>query len=880
MEGKIIATVTAAAGWTAALFTGLALAAGDASADRIGAPPRADAAPSLAGGLDADVRAQNGGRLLGHLHGDLSASGRGVAVFTPAPRRRLAGDRLDVTAGPRRASLRAEGFFLRLRFAARRDGTLRGRGRLRGRPVRIAGVAGDRLARLRKGLRMLVVGRPHGEGYRTLKRYFRPVRYRAHHTRRYFLRHRRAFHSFGALVFGGDLRRERIAEHPLLRAFYGAGKWLIAAPAPLSAHRAFGEVHPYVGNRRAPALAVRAVGPRGDARRVKATVGYPAPARRRGPLRPTKRQRRESAANRADFFLSQLRRMAAPHMATARRPGALNGERDGARAAQLSRSSFSLPYNAAAIEIMVPVYHEFTVSGSYNAKQSKPCGWDLTNLTAWCEDGWSDVPWRPADDKAAACKYFMAAGFHILDQDSVKVFSSGMNDRGQYTNVRIPDQPSGRVPLDERFYRQAAEWGDECPSSGTQTGNIQGTDYYYAILEPDAPAHTIVAASDLTISATNPPKDQNQKPALAFMGGYNGRGRVYHWVASNLVLKSGRWDFDGGFPRETAWFLGGYDNTYTLTGPNVGTTQFEYQQTQSAPQQEITEESSSRGVSTSTSYNIGIFDFSLTGGYAKSEEEHADTTIVIPSWKVSPNPGGRTITYNWNTNTPVSWETITGGGGGSYDLNPLNITDFAPSSITSWSGNPTWGQVSIDVNRTVHLIDHSSHYDHATNSIVDGGYHDIQLHYADGPNDLTPSTKAPIGAGINLCDPLVMYAKQFGLACAGLQASISVTPGCSNPSWNNQIKFQVGALTTPTGPGGLSCNKPSDPVPVGTGSDTDVEFLGTPLAATAVSATCKDQNGTVVAQKSPLGKPAVITVPGSALKSQAQIACTINLSDD
>jgi hypothetical protein len=122
-----MAAMTAATGWSlAALISGLALAVGDASARPVGSPPQAAASRSLAGGLDADVRARNGGRLLGHLHGHLRASGRGVAVFTPALRRLLAGDRLDVTArGARRASMRAGGFFLRLRFAVGRDGTVR-----------------------------------------------------------------------------------------------------------------------------------------------------------------------------------------------------------------------------------------------------------------------------------------------------------------------------------------------------------------------------------------------------------------------------------------------------------------------------------------------------------------------------------------------------------------------------------------------------------------------------------------------------------------------------------------------------------------------------------------------------------------------------------
>jgi hypothetical protein len=877
-----MAAMTAATGWSlAALISGLALAVSDVSARPLGAPPQAAAAArSLAGGLDADVRARNGGRLLGHLHGHLRASGRGVAVFTPAPRRLLPGDRLDVRAGARgarRTSMRAGGSFLRLSFAAARDGTVRGRGRLlgrsrlKGRRVRIAGVAGDRIPHLRKGLRMLVVGRPRGEGYKTLKRHFRPVRYRAHHTRRYFLKRRRAFHSFGALIYGGHLGRRRIAEHRLLRAFYGAGKWVIAAPAPLRAHRAVGEVHPYVASRPAPALAVRQVGPEGEARRVKATVPYPEPGLRRGPVRPNARQRRESAQNRAEFFLSQLRRMAAPHMATAQRPGAGGRDRKGdvARAAQLSKSTFSLPPSAAAIEIMVPVYHEWTMSATYNVKQSKPCGWNQTTWNAWCEDTyyWQQVG---NGDKAAACQWFMDNGYHILDQDTVmrNAVGGGKNSQGAYTVY----DTQALAP----YLRQAATWGDECPKNRPQTGNIQGTDYYFGIFEgPAAPAHTIVAASDLTVSATNPPKDQNQAPRLTFQGDYNGRGRRYYWARRPTQYDPGDFKWDGVFPKETAWFLGAYDNTFTLTGANVGTSQFEYQHDQSVPGNIVDQTTKTTGDSFTTSFNIGIFDDVITGGYGESRTKDASTTITIPSWKVIPAPGGRTITYNWRTNAPVSWDTIAAGGGGPHDLNPMNITDMAPSSITSWSGAPTWGKVSITVERTVHLIDHSSYFDRGSASIVDGGYHDTPLRFADGPDDVVPSTAAPIGSGINFCDPLVMWAKLFGLSCAGLQATISVTPVCSSDKFANQIKLEVGALKIPDGPG-LSCNQPSDPVPVGTGSDADVEFLA-PITATAVSATCTDSSGAVVAQKNPLGKPPTITVPGSALKPQTQITCKMTL---
>lgn len=501
---------------------------------------------------------------------------------------------------------------------------------------------------------------------------------------------------------------------------------------------------------------------------------------------------------------------------------------------------------------------------SYNAEQSKPCGWDLTRSEAHCQDSWGRFPpwWQAgAANKAAACEWFIGNGFHILDQDSVMRFAGGRDDAGVYTGVRIPDKPS----FDERFYLQGRSGATNAPDRARRWA----TSRERTTTTRSSRRMRRGTRSWRRAISRSPRPTPPTIPAQARVPGRLQRARADVPLGQSSVLLGGRWDFDGGFARETAWFLGAYDNQFTLTGANVGTNQFEHQDGQSVPGNTITQESSSTGYSTSTSFSIGIFDTSGTTTYGRSESEDATITIDISSWKVSPALVGRRITYNWRTNTPVSWDdTISKGTAGPHDLNPMNITDFGPSSITSWSGDPTWGRVSLGVNRVVHLFDHSSYYDRGSNSIVDGGYHDTQLHYVDGPDDRVPNTKSAIGAGINFCDPLVMWAEQFWAQCAGLRATISVTAVCSQ-SWTT-ISFEVGTLRTPNS----SCNQPSDPVPVGTGNDVDVELL-TPSFATVGSTTCTDQNGTVVAQKD---SGATITIPGSALKPQTQVACRVNLS--
>src|SRR5262249_34686679 len=132
-----------------------------------------------------------------------------------------------------------------------------------------------------------------------------------------------------------------------------------------------GELHAYAHRQPAPALAVRSVGPEGGLARVKPTIAYPSAVRG---IRLTAPARRAAANRRAAWVTRELRAYAAPHMGTA------------AGGARASGVAFDLPYNAAAIEVRVPFYHEFAVQGSGNVDAYRACGWNQTTYKAWCAD--------------------------------------------------------------------------------------------------------------------------------------------------------------------------------------------------------------------------------------------------------------------------------------------------------------------------------------------------------------------------------------------------------------------------------------------------------------------------------------------------------------
>jgi len=837
-------------GWLPLLVAaGIALAAaGPAGADaRAGVSSRA-----FHGAVDVDVRTRSG-TVLGELHGHIAASGNGMGTFRPAHRQRGVATvvRLRARAGGSGATVRAVGSRLRLEGRVANDGRLMGAGTLRGRHVVATGVAAEQRPHLRTGMRMLVVGRPRGEGYDALKRRFRVVRYDAtRHARHSLRRDRREFRSYAALVFGPDVTPDEIRAHGLLRSFYGAGKWVIAAPSTSQAMRAVGAVHPYAHARPAPAVAVRSVGPQGGHDVVKPTIVYPDPPARAGRGFLTASQKAASSRRRARWFLSHLHRSGAPRMRSGRTPDTATRARTAG-----SSANFNLPYNAAAIEVFVPYYHDFTVGGSQNLSQYGPCAWNHTTLNAWCTDTWfwaAKSGGHPGD-KTAGCEWSLGNGYDIINQQAVPGFQGGWNGDGAYT--------VDWLNFDKAFVQKP---GDACPAAGTQIGNLQGNDYYYAIFDPELKQHTVIALTDPTVSAATNGElwHDNQQNGSGREELLYGTGLAASYVETPKSLQ------------ETAWFLGSFNQSFTLSGTNLTDTTFEYSGGKSFPQNSITFTSNSASQSTTQGFSVGIFGDTPTVTYSDSQTESATVSLQVPDWQVSPTPGSRTVNYSWTTNDPISWTTITGGGGGTWDLNPLNKADFNPGSLTVWQGSQTYGSVAIKSTKTLGLVDHYSMWSQSGGHVVDR-FATQSLAYGDDPNEITPNTVnskvgPAIGPGIDLCDPAVM-SPDFQTQCGAQPASptIQFFVTCKLVTGTvglTAVGQSVGSVPCP--PGGYLAKK------VSVAPDEAATVLVTPPAGAATTAiSCVDQNdsGTNVY------KTSTATIPASTLTTGAQVLCYVRV---
>jgi hypothetical protein len=307
------------------------------------------------------------------------------------------------------------------------------------------------------------------------------------------------------------------------------------------------------------------------------------------------------------------------------------------------------------IQIRVPYYHEFALSGPQNFAQYKPCGWNQTTFNAWCTDTsyWQS---QSRGDKFAGCRWFLDNGYYIIDEDTVRGVTGTLNDSGAYT-VNWGDFDSAFI--------QGGSFGDHCPDANGQTGHIQGNDYYYVIYDPQTDAHALIAVSDPTISAST-------SGTLAHEDAFNGSGRIY-WRPD--PFKPVEYEWSGHFLNEHAWFLGAYEHKLAISaGPQVTQQSFLYSDKQSFPVKQITFTGQNRSQSTNLNWQVGVFDTSFTGGYGKSEGMASSITVEVPDWEVSPLPGLRAMSYKWMTNTgndgtSLPWSTITAGGGGPFTLN-------------------------------------------------------------------------------------------------------------------------------------------------------------------------------------------------------------------
>jgi hypothetical protein len=538
-------------------------------------------------------------------------------------------------------------------------------------------------------------------------------------------------------------------------------------------------------------------------------------------------------------------------MATAREPSDERGVR--------GSSNYALPAGAAAIEIAVPIpYTEFDLvtasGGAGNLIAPGFCGWDfassstkehiaycpgstLYNLAAGCTlPTWGGVSYpvafigvdactSPARVQQA-CENFVEGMTNVAFPESyvgplsVALFNGETKEKGNFgflgragvnsaggdafeflvdafpwtttTPVAFSDVHGSVVTLgfaiDPSVNSKAS-----CPQAGSQTAAITGTDYYYALFNPALNQHTIVVITDATIDAAS-------TGTLFVNDATNGVGNGYpcalcvFGTAPSESLK------------ETAWTLGHYSHTLSLSGPYIGASDFGYQFNQSTPNATLVSAEYSSGTADTVGISVGVMGDAATGSISGSETWSTNVSAAMSAWQVVPTPGESQITYDWTTQldgaspTPValSWTTIVGctlssgpvdGCGASFTPNTQNIGDFGPASQTVWAGAPTYGPVKIASARSLSFVDHYSLFSTAlSNDPIADYFHITNLPFSDDPNAAVacgdpvvpgaPCVKtslAAVGPGLNLCDGAVMDP-DFLPECAQLYPTL-VTDG-------------------------------------------------------------------------------------------------------
>jgi hypothetical protein len=745
----------------------------------------AKAAPT--GSVDADVL-DDGGRVLGHLRASIVGTA-GSGVFRPAHAADATGQVVTVDAAGSQLQV-AGAHGLRLRASIDGDGDLSGTGQLDAQRVTMRGVAGEEHPHLAEGMKMLVVGRPTGEGYEALLQLYEPVPYDPEdHSRAALLEDRERFHGYAAIVFGEEVDPDAIGTHELLHAFYGTGKWVIVAPGTTASQAVLGDLHSYAPARPSAALAVRSTGPKGGVDNVRPVVSYPAPpvhlSSTGEDARPllTAEQLAELAQDRADWFRQELVTMGRAHMSDANPDAPLTGFGRSLRRQGADGSvSFNLPVNAAAIQIAVSYKHQFSLTGSANAALYDalvdPCGYDQKTDTAWCRNSQHyQQAATPGGDVTAACRGFLAQGKQIVEGPLVRQWSGSPDPPPEEYHPDLSQTPDHKLkrPNGLTTFNQnpngMKHGPSQCIEVKTQTGMIQGRDYYYAILEPGTGSHTLVVLTDPTINASNA------------VGGAPVLDQATNGTYVEVIDQTGPFNpadiVHVRELKETMLFLGAYEHKLGIdANPRLTDTMFEYSGSKSYPNQGITYQAESKGETKTQSISVGVFGDMSTGSYGTSVSESASVTIDVPSWSIVPNPRDREITYSWLTNEPLPWATVLGnnmagfGSSGieldvsaSWELNPLNKQDFSPSTLTVWSGQQTYGALPISSTRTLFLVDHFSYFSPSKRGTKEA-FWISSVSFDDNPNQTTPVTKDPVGPGINLCDPLVR-AKDFAQACAG-----------------------------------------------------------------------------------------------------------------
>ena len=798
-------TLAALGALTLALTSGLspgALAAGPRDADRLGGVVR--------GQVDADVLAP-GGKVLGHLRASVAASGKGHGVFDRRADgtvgRELADRVVGVTARrtARGATLVVRGHRgLRLRLALSADGELRGTGRIGRQRVHVAGEGGEQLPHLRRDMKMLVVGRPAGEGYEALKKLYRPVRYRpGRHTRTRLRENRDHLHGYAALVLGKDVHPRQARFHELLHRFFGTGKWVIAAPGSSEALASLADLHGHTAENAEvfPAVAMRASGPQGGLDTTRSLVRYPQPAGGAVHLR-SKADHAKAATRRARWFRRSLLDWGRAHheapdgaeekAGTGKAGKPEKTEKTGARTARAGRpvaraaQQLGDSYTTAQIKLAVGWSHEVVVGSPQNLARNTLCEQDTKYVGAnvWCPGNplFSAEHYKPEAVSTAgiakSCTVGMSYGHRMLPIQQMKYFD-GLIDQGivspsgplrgeRWTTEPFRWNPYVGIGDGSESFMRGLHMGFEgwqaslCPQDIQQTMLLQGNDYYNAMYDPSIGYHTIAVRTDPAVSAS-------MSGVLASTGA-NGRIRACHTSCGNQLL------------RETAWFLGAYKHKLSLSGPQLDPLSFEYSASNSFPQKAIDYDSEGTSQSRTIDFNVGVFGESGTLSAGVSFTQSVSAEHTIPNWVATPVPGRREVTQGWTTNRPTPWAVMqahqwpftTGEQWGEvgttyvppanapWDLNPLNIGDFNPQSIATWTGKETWGPVNVASSRTVSMVDHFSHVDLRVDpgfARLSDGFAVQDFTFADEVNAITPNTKSPKGPGINLCDPIVASTK-------------------------------------------------------------------------------------------------------------------------
>lgn len=409
----------------------------------------------------------------------------------------------------------------------------------------------------------------------------------------------------------------------------------------------------------------------------------------------------------------------------------------------------------------MPYDVQATIGGTaYSASLTPECGWNTTTRNTWCPDSWF---WRQqagsgsdTEQAITACNWFLNNGYHMVDQRVIRANGQATSTPGLYT---------WNGNFSQAWRRQR---GDTCPANRTQVMEMQGDDYFYALYDPAADQHQIIALTDPTVSAAQGGgtlafgESSDNTPNSSWV---NGTGEIstlnYVPGAPSVVSDDHRTQWERG------WFLARYQHDFALTGANLTSNTFEYRGALSVPQDEVTYEGSSQGTSTSRGFSVGIFGNDPNVTYSDTVTEDANVSINVPNWEVQPKPGPRSISYEWTTNTPISYTTITAGGQGPWGINSLAVRDFNPGSLTAWVGDATWGPVSMESNRTLTFADHYSLWDGGGQLIDRFQMGDLAFSFSpDAVNPPQGNAKNPNPtAGINLCDPLV-GVERFKSQCA------------------------------------------------------------------------------------------------------------------